>query len=181
VLNSLVRYAGNQATAREAAAEIDKLFTEARLRSHPMLATFFEAYAAVPLMVLVRFGCWEEVLAMPLPTDPSLYVTKTLFSHFARGLAHGVLAGRRTGLASIKGKADPKSPAIQGRAEPAMPSCCSTLAHTLAEAKVEQQRFLACNAAIRFGDRKHHNVDLTQMAAIAERVLEGQLIASDYL
>ena len=40
------RYAGNQATAREAAAEIDKLFTEARLRSHPMLATFFEAYAA---------------------------------------------------------------------------------------------------------------------------------------
>ena len=173
MLNSLIRYAGNQATAREAAAEIDKLFTEARLRSHPMLATFFEAYAAVPLMVLVRFGCWEEVLAMPLPTDPSLYVTKTLFSHFARGLAHGVLAGRRTGLASIKGKAEAK--------EPAMPSCCSTLAHTLAEAKVEQQRFLACNAAIRFGDRKHHNVDLTQMAAIAERVLEGQLIASDCL
>ena len=174
---SLIRYAGNQAMAREAAAEIDHLFTEARLRSHPMLATFFEAYAAVPLMVLVRFGLWEEILATPLPADPSLYVTKTLFSHFARGLAYGVLAGRRTGLAPIKG--EPESPAIKGRAEPAMPSCCSTLANTLAQAKEEQQRFLACNAAIRFGDRKHHNVDLTQMAAIAERVLEGQRMASD--
>jgi len=132
-------YAGCQRVALEAAAAIDAFFTEERLRSAPFLPTFFEAYSAVPLMVLVRFGLWERILATPLPRDPSLYVAKTLFTHFARGLALGIHA------------------------------------HTLADARRSQEAFLDCHAALKPKERLHHNVDLTQMAAIAESVLEGEL------
>ena len=46
---------------------------------------------------------------------------------------------------------------------------------TLREAQAEQTAFLSCLRAIEWGGRKHHNVDLQEMAAIAERVLEGEL------
>uniref|UniRef100_A0A7S2MLL9 ER membrane protein complex subunit 2 n=1 Tax=Haptolina brevifila TaxID=156173 RepID=A0A7S2MLL9_9EUKA len=46
---------------------------------------------------------------------------------------------------------------------------------SLSAAKEEQAAFLALYRTIKHGDRKHHNVDLVQMAAIAERVLEGEL------
>lgn len=133
-------YAGCYKVASEAAAALDGFFDEKLLRSNPALPTYFEAYSAVSLMVLVRFGKWAEILAMPLPDDPSLYVGRTLFAHFARGLAYGVET------------------------------------ETLPQARQEQQAFLGGMRLLSKGDRLHHNVDLVQMVAIAERVLEGELL-----
>ena len=83
-------YGANLASAQKAADAIDGFFTEGLLRSFPHLPTFFEAYSATPLMVLVRFGQWEKILATPYEADATLYVARTLFLHYAKGIAHGV-------------------------------------------------------------------------------------------
>jgi tetratricopeptide (TPR) repeat protein len=38
--------------------------------------------------VLVRFGRWDELIALPLPADPDLYCTTTATIHYGRGVAH---------------------------------------------------------------------------------------------
>jgi tetratricopeptide (TPR) repeat protein len=37
--------------------------------------------------VLVRFGMWDELVAVPLPDDPELYSVTTALSHYAKGVA----------------------------------------------------------------------------------------------
>ena len=82
-------YGANRAAAAAAATAIEDFFTESLLRSFPHLPTFFEAYSATPLMVLVRFGQWDDILATPYKEDAKLYVAHTLFLHYAKGIAHG--------------------------------------------------------------------------------------------
>ena len=40
------------------------------------------------LHVLIRFGMWEDILALPLPADPGLYCTTTAMTHYAQGVAY---------------------------------------------------------------------------------------------
>lgn len=84
-------YAGCQGAALDACDQIDTFLDEARLRTHPMLASFFEAYTATRMMALVRFGRWETILALPFKDDRDLYTAHTLFLHFARGIALGAM------------------------------------------------------------------------------------------
>ena len=82
-------YAGHEQAALHACEQLDAFLDETRLRSHPMLPSFFEAYTTTRLMVLVRFGRWDTILALPFKADPELYLAHTLFLHFARGVALG--------------------------------------------------------------------------------------------
>ena len=52
------------------------------------MADYLEAFVPMRLHVLVRFGLWEEILALPLPADPELYCTTTAMTHYARGVAY---------------------------------------------------------------------------------------------
>src|SRR6185436_3512056 len=47
-----------------------------------------EGYAAMPYEVRVRFGMWDDVLAMPQPTKPYMPFTNA-FHHAARAIAYG--------------------------------------------------------------------------------------------
>lgn len=58
-------------------------------------ADYLEAFVATPIHVLVRFGRWDDVLALPEPA-PELVFTRAI-RHYARGLAHS--AQGRTGEA----------------------------------------------------------------------------------
>jgi len=71
---------GDFAHAKQAADEL-------AARVGPMLHDMpvAETYLPYPILVLVRFHRWEEVLQLPLP-NPSLSMT-TAFWHFARGSA----------------------------------------------------------------------------------------------
>ena len=71
------RYADSIKAARELEASV-----KPHLQAMPML----EMFAPYPIVSLVRFGYWEEVLKEPKP-DPSLKIT-TGFWHFARGSAY---------------------------------------------------------------------------------------------
>lgn len=57
-----------------------------RVQSPPM-ADYFESYMAMEPHVLIRFGRWNELIAMQPPQDRDLYRTLTATTHYARALA----------------------------------------------------------------------------------------------
>ena len=79
---------GRYADAIKAAREL-----EANVRPHARMMPMLEMFTPYPLVTLVRFRQWEEVLKTPKP-DGELKIT-TAFWHFARGMAY---AGMNKGV-----------------------------------------------------------------------------------
>jgi tetratricopeptide (TPR) repeat protein len=52
------------------------------------MADYFESYMAMHPHILIRFGRWQECIALELPADPELYCTLTATTHYARALAY---------------------------------------------------------------------------------------------
>lgn len=63
------------------------LLTQKILTILSLQSTYLEAYAALDIHVLVRFGRWKEILELPLPKYPLLMLFRTASLHYARGLA----------------------------------------------------------------------------------------------
>ena len=61
-----------------------------RIESPPM-ADYFESYLGFEPHVLVRFGRWDDCLALELPEDPALYATVTANVLYAKGVALAAL------------------------------------------------------------------------------------------
>lgn len=57
-----------------------------RIPSPPM-ADYFESYMAMEPHILIRFGKWEDAIALAPPADPELYRTLTATTHYARAVA----------------------------------------------------------------------------------------------
>ncbi len=57
-----------------------------RIESPPM-ADYFEAFMAMGPHILIRFGRWDEAMALELPEDPQLYCTLTATVYYARAIA----------------------------------------------------------------------------------------------
>ncbi|MBT2411512.1 hypothetical protein J7I94_13170 [Streptomyces sp. ISL-12] len=57
-----------------------------RVESPPM-ADWLEGFLALRAHVLIRFGRWADILALPLPADPRLYCVTTAMLRYARGVA----------------------------------------------------------------------------------------------
>ena len=82
-------FLGQERTAREAADQLAAAIPEDLLRvQNPPMADWLEGFVAMRLHVLIRFGCWAEILAAPLPGDPDLYLVTTAMTHYAKGVAH---------------------------------------------------------------------------------------------
>ncbi|MGR3678512.1 MAG: hypothetical protein ACU0AZ_11065 [Paracoccaceae bacterium] len=56
-----------------------------RVESPPM-ADFFESYMGMKPHILVRFGRWDDAIALDLPDDTDLFCTVTANTHYARGV-----------------------------------------------------------------------------------------------
>jgi hypothetical protein len=54
----------------------------------PPMADWLEGFLSVEAHVLIRFGRWADILALPLPVDPQLYCVTTATLHYAKGVAH---------------------------------------------------------------------------------------------
>ncbi|MBD0370219.1 MAG: alpha/beta fold hydrolase [Pyrinomonadaceae bacterium] len=72
---------GRYADAIKAAREL-----EANVKPHALMMPMLEMFTPYPMVTLVRFNQWEEILKMPKP-DERLKIT-TAFWHFARGMAY---------------------------------------------------------------------------------------------
>ncbi|CAI6275830.1 unnamed protein product [Periconia digitata] len=54
----------------------------------PPMADWVENFASVRVHVLVRFGKWAELIALPFPPDPILYCVTTAMLHYGKGIAY---------------------------------------------------------------------------------------------
>jgi tetratricopeptide (TPR) repeat protein len=54
----------------------------------PPMADWLEGFVPMKLHVLIRFGRWHDIIAMPLPADGDLYCVTTAMLHYAKGVAY---------------------------------------------------------------------------------------------
>ncbi|GAA4789932.1 hypothetical protein [Streptomyces ziwulingensis] len=81
-------FLGRSRQALEAAAELEASIPEELLRvESPPMADWLEGFLAMRVHVLIRFGRWTDLLALPLPADTRLYCVTTAMLHYARGVA----------------------------------------------------------------------------------------------
>ncbi|MDV3222412.1 tetratricopeptide repeat protein [Intrasporangium sp.] len=81
-------FLGQEQTARAAVADLEAAIPEELLRVEvPPMADWLEGFVPMRVHVLIRFGRWEELLALPLPSDPELYATTTAMTRYGRGIA----------------------------------------------------------------------------------------------
>jgi len=102
-LSAAQAMAGNFAAAKQAADEL-----EAHVRPLVGRMPESESYLPTPILVLVRFHRWNEILTTS-PPEPNLVMTNALW-HFARGSAAAAMGmiemadAERTVLESVHGK-----------------------------------------------------------------------------
>jgi len=82
-------FAGQFQVAMNAAAAL-KATLPSSLLGHPILATYFEAFFSVDVHVLIRFGKWDEIISLDVPTDPKIYPYTIAVHRYARGIALAV-------------------------------------------------------------------------------------------
>ena len=86
-------FLGQYAPALAAAEKIRKIMTEdiLTMKDRPKLVATTEAYYAMKMHVLVRFGRWQEIVEEPMPGDPAIYKISIPMHHYARGIAFATL------------------------------------------------------------------------------------------
>src|SRR5260370_20189902 len=79
--------------ALAAADKIRQIMTEdiLTMKDRPKLVSTTEAYCAMKMHVLVRFGRWREIIEEPMPGDPKIYKASIPMHHYARGIAYATL------------------------------------------------------------------------------------------
>ena len=82
-------FEGRFQIADDAAAELAGQLTPELLGiASPPMADWLEAFTPLRVHVLVRFGRWDDLIAMALPADQQLYCTTTATIHYGRGVAY---------------------------------------------------------------------------------------------
>lgn len=81
-------FLGQSQVALDTAAQLEASIPEDLLRvPSPPMADWLEAFLAMRVHVLIRFGRWDDILDLPMPADPELYCMTTAMLHYARGVA----------------------------------------------------------------------------------------------
>ncbi|KAJ5614527.1 hypothetical protein N7528_008181 [Penicillium herquei] len=79
---------GQSKIALDTATELADSMTEDLLRvKSPPLADWLEGFVAMQVHPFIRFGRWEDIIALPFPADRSLYCVTTAMLHYAKGVA----------------------------------------------------------------------------------------------
>ena len=82
-------FLGQLQPALEAADEMIANLPEELLRiESPPMADWLEGFVPMKLHVLIRFGRWTDIIAMPLPADRELFCVTTAMIHYAKAVAH---------------------------------------------------------------------------------------------
>ncbi|KAG5923324.1 hypothetical protein E4U42_004997 [Claviceps africana] len=85
-------FAGQSRAALETVDMLEASISEDLLRMEsPPMADWLEAFLAMRVHALVRFGRWHDILSLPLPVDQALYCVNTAILHYAKGIAHAAL------------------------------------------------------------------------------------------
>ena len=81
-------FLGQEQAALDTAARLEASIPEELLRvDSPPMADWLEGFVPLRVHVLIRFGRWDELAALPLPVDRELYATTAAMTHYGRGVA----------------------------------------------------------------------------------------------
>lgn len=84
---------GQSRIALETVGGLEKALTRDLLRvKSPPMADWLEGFLAMRVHVLVRFGFWDDIIAMPLPSEQDLYYVTVAMIHYAKTIALSVTA-----------------------------------------------------------------------------------------
>lgn len=104
-------FAGQSRVALETVARLEASIPEEALRvESPPMADWLEGFLAMRVHALIRFGRWDDIVALPLPTDPDLYCVTTAMTHYAkeiRARRERPGAGRRAGARAVRRRVRP--------------------------------------------------------------------------
>ncbi|KAH7068825.1 hypothetical protein BKA63DRAFT_422713 [Paraphoma chrysanthemicola] len=82
-------FAGQSAVALEAVTRMEASLPESLLRvESPPMADWLENFASVRVHVLVRFGRWDDLIALPFPHHRELYCVTAAMLHYGKGVAY---------------------------------------------------------------------------------------------
>ncbi|EHK45865.1 hypothetical protein TRIATDRAFT_41321 [Trichoderma atroviride IMI 206040] len=85
-------FSGQSKVALETIEQLEASFSEELLRVEtPPMADWLEAFLAMRVHVLIRFGRWKDILALKMPEDQDLYCVTTALTHYAKGMAYAAL------------------------------------------------------------------------------------------
>ncbi len=85
-------FSGQSALALDTVARLESSISEELLRiESPPMADWLESFLAMRVHALIRFGRWDDVLALELPEDQDLYCVCTALTYYAKGVAHAAL------------------------------------------------------------------------------------------
>jgi tetratricopeptide (TPR) repeat protein len=81
-------FAGQMKPALQAVEKLDENLPETLLRvESPPMADWLESFISVRIHVLIRFGRWQDILALSLPQDQALYCMTTAMIHYGKAVA----------------------------------------------------------------------------------------------
>ncbi|KAF2734974.1 hypothetical protein EJ04DRAFT_576515 [Polyplosphaeria fusca] len=82
-------FAGQYKVAIDTTTRMEDSLPESLLRiESPPMADWLENFVSVRVHILVRFGKWADLIALPLPSDQTLYSVTTAMLHYGKGVAH---------------------------------------------------------------------------------------------
>jgi tetratricopeptide (TPR) repeat protein len=82
-------FAGQSEVALEAVGRMEASLPESLLRiQSPPMADWLENFASVRVHVLVRFGRWQDLIALESPDDGDLYCVTAAMLHYGKGIAY---------------------------------------------------------------------------------------------
>ena len=84
---------GMEGIAIEYARNLNAVLNEDFYTCHPDMATYLESYSALDIHVLLRFGRWDDLLALTLPIDDKIMLYRGAMLRAARAVA---LANKRS-------------------------------------------------------------------------------------
>ncbi|KAF4541611.1 Tetratricopeptide repeat domain protein [Lasiodiplodia theobromae] len=86
-------FAGRRFVALDAVERMEQSIPESLLRiESPPMADWLETFLTVRVHVLIRFGRWDDIIALPLPADQALYCMTTAMLHYGKGIAFAATA-----------------------------------------------------------------------------------------
>jgi hypothetical protein len=82
---------GMEDIGRKVSSQLNDLLNESMFRENPSLVVYLEAYSALDVHVLVRFGRWHELLQVEMPQDENLMLFRSASVLYGRALAFAIL------------------------------------------------------------------------------------------
>jgi len=81
-------FSGQSEIALQRVTELEESFSDNLLHTQsPPMADYLEAFRGMRVHVLIRFGLWQELKDLPLPSNPELYCMTTALIRYGKGIA----------------------------------------------------------------------------------------------